>query len=72
MVSFNNLDEMKAFIERAGGTIVIPDDEKHYLIIGAYIQKPIGCTWDRLDVLFEEPEATFEEIDPDQCPVCKE
>lgn len=69
MVCFNNLDEMRAFLERAGIIIEVPKTDKHYLIIGAYTGTPIGCTSDVIDALFEEPEASFVEVAYDLCPI---
>lgn len=45
----------------------------HYLIIGGYTHKPIGCTWGedgKAQVLEEEPRATFQRIAKRSCPVC--
>lgn len=47
--------------------------KQHYLIIGGYTHKPIGCTWGeegKAGVLAEEPRATFEPVDEMKCPIC--
>lgn len=41
----------------------------HYLIYGC-IEEPIGCCSNQEDVLAEEPDATFEEVEEDKCPIC--
>lgn len=46
----------------------------HYLIIGAYSKKPIGCTCGnsgKKDVLEEEPGSTFIKVQRRKCPICK-
>jgi len=55
----------------------LPPDygDAHYLIIGAHFKKPIGCTWGqggKEDVLSEDTLATFEEINKNDCPICKQ
>ncbi len=45
----------------------------HYLIIGKYINEPIGCTCGKKgkeEVLEEEPGATFRRISKKKCPIC--
>lgn len=46
----------------------------HYIIIGAYSKKPIGCTCGcsgKRDVLAEEPGCTFKRVSQKRCPICK-
>lgn len=46
----------------------------HYLIIGAYSKKPIGCTCGQSgknDVLAEEPGCKFKRVSRKKCPICK-
>lgn len=45
----------------------------HYLIIGKYTGKPIGCICGKRgksDVLEEEPGATFQRVRRRKCPIC--
>jgi hypothetical protein len=47
----------------------------HYLIIGHYSGKVIGCCRGKsgkMDVLEEEPLSTFKRVSRRKCPVCKE
>lgn len=49
--------------------------EPHYLIIGHYTGKAIGCTCGKRgqkDVLEEEPRATFKRIKKRNCPICNQ
>ena len=68
-VCFQNFSEMQSFLEQAGIKIKYPRSDKHFIIIGHYTGRPIGCTSDRLSILFEEPEATFQEVEYDACPI---
>lgn len=46
----------------------------HYAIIGGYTGLQIGCCWGeqaKIDVLKEEPKATFKIMDQRVCPVCQ-
>lgn len=47
----------------------------HYLIIGYYSGKAIGCCCGKSgkqDVLAEEPLSTFKRVSRRKCPICKE
>jgi hypothetical protein len=70
MVHFNTISEIEDFIERAGGVVSFPPYRKHSLIMSKYIKEPVGCCWNRLDVLFEDQDATFKECNPKECPIC--
>ena len=72
MPFFNDSSTIIEFLEKAGYTVTPPKEEIHFLIIGAYIGRPMRCTWERLDVLMEEPEATFKQVDQNDCPFCNE
>lgn len=72
-VCFGNFYELKEFLARAGIEVSEPqDDDKHYIIIGHYSGLALGCCSGsgRMDILFEEEEATFEEVKKDECPIC--
>jgi hypothetical protein len=46
--------------------------QRHYVIIGKYSQKPIGCCYScgKADVLEEEPGSTLIRIRKRDCPIC--
>lgn len=73
-VCFNSVEKIKDFFERGGYEVTLTkqDVESHWLIIGYYTKLPIGCCSDRMDVLFEEPDSTFQLINRLECPVCIE
>lgn len=76
MRAFKDIDAIKLFLEASGYTVMLKSKEEpsHHLIIGKYIEEPIGCTYGPPfdDVLFEEPGATFQKCDPENCPICNE
>lgn len=46
----------------------------HYLIVGYYTKTAIGCTCGKagmINVLNEEPNATFHRVIRRNCPICK-
>jgi hypothetical protein len=52
---------------------LISESLKHYLIFVPDLPKePVGCTNDKEDVLCEEPDATFREVEIGDCSICKE
>lgn len=64
-------------LNRAGYTVIPPEDEGtiHYQIVMNYEDRQsmvIGCTYNRLSVLSEEPDATFVPMSKDDCEVCNE
>jgi hypothetical protein len=76
MVGFNSIYEIEQFLLKAGiGLLPSPlDSSKHYKIIGGYSGLILGCCSgdSRIGVLFEEEDATFEEVNQDECPICNE
>lgn len=72
MIGINNQYELEQLVEKAGGKIVWPKRRYHYLIFGSYVKEPVGCCWDRFDVLLEEPDSTFKRIAKNKCPICNE
>lgn len=60
----------KAYLKYKMRKLFLP----HYLIIGKYTNKPIGCTCGKSgkrDVLDEEPDSTFIKVQRRKCPICK-
>ena len=71
-IHFNTWNDLMEFLERAGYKVIPPETTYHYLIVGKYTKAPIGCTWDREDVLMEEQGVTFEVIPVEKCPMCNQ
>lgn len=47
-------------------------EESHYLIYTPYSKsEPVGCCSDKEDALAEEPHAKFEEVEKNECKICK-
>lgn len=60
----------KVYFKRCMRLLFLP----HYLIIGRYTGKAIGCTCGkkgRQEVLEEEPGCTFKRVSRRKCPICK-
>ena len=63
--------ELFEILKKSGYRIIPPQHKYHFLIYGS-IKEPIGCTSNRLDVLFEERDVRFVKINKKDCPICKE
>lgn len=60
----------KVYLKMCVRLIFLP----HYLVIGCYNRKAIGCTYGRRgckEVLEEEPGCTFKRVSRRKCPICK-